>query len=635
MSQTETPVCTVCGIDEENENEDFTREYILTSIAVLLFGIALFLDLLLAEHLSAKIIFVAVTGIAGREIIPRGIRGAARIHLDINFLMTFAAISAIIIDAAAEGALVMLLFSIAELLESRANHRVKTEIASLAALQPHNVTLVKNGLEYPVAVESVQVDEIIVIRPGERIGLDGEIVDGTTHIDEATITGESVPVSKGTGDHVFAGTINQAGYIRVRVTKRASDTVLSKIIELVEQAQKNKSRTESMVSRFSHRYTPIVVAASLLLALFSFIAGATPQQALYRGLTLLVTSCPCAFAIAIPVSMVSAITGFAKNGILVKGSRHIETLSKVTTVAFDKTGTLTEGRLQVQNVCLHSEFDGDEILRVAASLEQRSEHPIAMAILAEAQVRGLELSDVDEFRVMPGMGVAGNISGTTHRAGNLKLLSTEKVRVAIKEGHHCGNGSLVYVFRGDRHLGTISLGDTTRRDSAATIKRLKDMGLRSIMVTGDNQQTAEEVASQLGIDEVRANLMPADKVRIVEELSKSGTVMMLGDGINDAPALARADVSVAMGAASSDAAIEAADVALMKDDISRVPQLVKKARRTMRIIRTNVAFSLGAKGIVAILAVLGLAPLWLAIAAGDMGVTFIVVANALRLAGRD
>ncbi|MHA1779869.1 MAG: heavy metal translocating P-type ATPase [Candidatus Thorarchaeota archaeon] len=635
MSQTETPVCTACGIDEPDEDEDFTREYMLTSIALLLYGVALILDLLIKEHFLARVLFIIVTGIAGREIIPRGLKGAARIHLDINFLMTFAAISAIIIDAAAEGALVMLLFSIAELLESRANHRVKTEIASLAALQPHNVTLVKNGREYPVEVESVQINEIIAIRPGERIGLDGEIVEGTTHIDEATITGEAVPVSKGVGDQVFAGTINQAGYIRVRVTKSASDTVLSKIIELVEQAQKNKSRTETMISRFSHKYTPIVVTASLLLALFSFLAGATAQQAIYRGLTLLVTSCPCAFAIAIPVSMVSAITGFAKNGILVKGSRHIETLSKVTTVAFDKTGTLTEGRLQVQSICLHSEFDDNEILRVAASLEQRSEHPIAVAILTEAQARGIELANVEDFRVMPGMGVAGSISGTTHRAGNLKLLLTEKVHIKIKEGHHCGNGSLVYVFRGNDHLGTISLGDTTRSDSASTIKRLKDMGLKSIMVTGDNQQTAEEVASQLGIDDVRASLMPADKVRIVEELSKSETVMMLGDGINDAPALARADVSVAMGAASSDAAIEAADVALMKDDISRVPQLITKARRTMRIIRINVAFSLGAKGIVAILAVLGLVPLWFAIAAGDMGVTFIVVANALQLAGRD
>ena len=636
MSPPESPVCTACSLDDQDDEDvNFSREYALTIIATTMFTFALLLEIWHIQPIVARLLFIGATIIAGREIIPRGLKGAARLHLDINFLMTFAAIAAIIIDAPAEGALVMLLFSIAELLEAKANYRVKTELASIAALQPNDVTIRKDGMEYPVPIDEVNVGEIITVRPGERVGLDGIVIEGTTQINEAPITGESVPVPKGPGDSVYAGTINQAGFIVVRVTKVSKDTVLSRIIELVEEAQKNKSRTESMVSRFSHKYTPIVVVASILLAVFSFLTGATAQQAVYRGLTLLVTSCPCAFAIAIPVSMVSSITGFAKGGVLVKGSKHIETLSRVSVAAFDKTGTLTEGRLQVGSICIHSNVDDAEILGVAASLEQKSEHPIAKALLEAAERRGIPLSDVDEFKVHPGMGITGAISGKVHRAGNLKLLSAEKVRIEIDDGHNCGDGSLVYVFSGDEHLGTISLSDVARRDSRSVVKQLHKMGIRTIMLTGDNQKIAEQVAAELGIQEVRAGLMPEDKVKAVEELAREGTVMMLGDGINDAPALARADVSVAMGAISSDAAIEAADVALMKDDISAVPRLITKAKKTMSVIRHNVAFALGAKGIVAVLAVIGIAPLWFAIAAGDMGVTFGVVANALRLAGKE
>ncbi|MHA1246471.1 MAG: heavy metal translocating P-type ATPase [Candidatus Thorarchaeota archaeon] len=632
MSQTEGFFCEYCAIEHSKGTEiDLRREYRLAVLSSITFVMAIVTEYLGLHPAVWTLMYVAVIAVAGRRIVPRGLRGAIHLHLDINFLMTFAAIAAIIIGAPAEGALVMLLFSIAELLEERADDRVKREIESIAKLQPHDVSVVTPDGEHRVHTEDVEVGAVIAVRPGERIGLDGVIVSGTTHVDEAPITGESVPVPKGPGEPVYAGTINQAGYIEVRVSRPAENTVLSRIIKMVKEAQENKSATESAVSKFSHKYTPAVVALSILIAAVSYVLGASPQAAVYRGLTLLVTSCPCAFAIAIPVSMVSSITGLAKQGVLVKGSRYIETVSKVTLVAFDKTGTLTKGSLRVRDVCVHSNLTSEDVLAIAASLEQKSEHPIAQALLWEARRRGLKLTDVSGFQVLPGMGVSGTISGVEHSAGNLRLLTARNIRLQIEEDHTCGRGSLVYVFRGNEHLGTISLSDTAKDESRDVIEQLKQMGIKTVMLTGDNPDSAHEIGLEVGITSIRADLMPEDKVTAVQQMATRDTVLMVGDGINDAPALAVADVSVAVGAVSTDAAIEAADIALMKDDLSLVPRLISKARRTMKTIRQNVTFALTTKMIVAGLAMLGVAPLWFAIAAGDLGVTFAVVANAFRL----
>ncbi len=627
--------CTYCATLEDQEEEfNPRREYTLTAIASALLASAVVADFIIKNLLVAYTLYIGTMIVAGRAIIPKGFKGLLRVHLDINFLMTFAALASLIIGAPAEGATVLLLFSVAELLEDIANQRVRRELDAVISLRPHVATVIRDGRRYIVPVEEVAVGEIVAVRPGERISVDGVVVEGTTYVDESAITGESVPVPKQPGERVYAGTVNQAGYIEIKTTKSADESVVARIVSLVEEAQRHKSRTETTVARISHKYTPLVVAGSILLALFNFALGATPAQAVYRGLTLLVAGCPCAFAIAIPVSMVSSITGYAREGVLVKGSRHVETMARTEVVALDKTGTLTEGALSVSNICIHSDATPEEVLATAASLEQKSEHPIAQAILRKAEEKGVAISDVSDFQVVPGMGVAGTIRGVEYGAGNLRLIKQERVALQMPEDHECGDGSLVYVYRGDHHLGTIVLSDTERSDSPDVIAELKEMGIRVVMLTGDNRKTAEIVAERLGIDDVHAELLPEDKVNIVKKISQDHVVMMVGDGINDAPALAMADVSVAVAAATNDAAIEAADVALMRGDISLLPRMIQKARRTMGVIRHNVAIAIGAKAFVGLMAVFGLAPLWFAVAVGDMGVSFVVIANALRLAKR-
>ncbi len=622
--------CEFCEIEEaRRERPKFRRIYARLVISAILMAIGLISHLLGVAIHWQDILFVGSILTAGTEIIPRGLRGAVHLHLDINFLMTFAAIGAVVIGASAEGASVMLLFAIAETLEMRVNDRARAEVSSLAGLRPLLVTRIGPNGEESIDPQQIHVDDIVVVRPGERIGVDGVIISGETNIDESSITGESLPAQKSVGGTVYAGTVNLEGYIQVRVTVEPHDTVLNRIVELIEAAQKQRSPTERTVSRFAHVYTPIVVVASVALTLISFLMTQSAVDSFYRGLTLLVTSCPCALAISVPVSMFSALTGLARQGVLVKGSVHIETLSRVNIVALDKTGTLTEGRLAVRDVCLHEDSDEDTVLRAAASLESKSEHPISRAIVDEVRVRGIDVPTSDAFITRTGTGIEGTIDGVRYRVGSSRLLPSDSA--VINGQHNCGTGTNVYVVREDQHVGTIILSDRTRVRSRDAVNQLKSMGIKTVMLTGDNQNTARTVAEEIDLDEYFAELLPHEKVDAVRRLSTTGTVMMVGDGVNDAPALAAAHVGVAMGAMASDIALETADIALMNEDLLRLPIAVQRARATMRVIIQNIILSLFVKGLVVILAILGLSTLWLAIGVGDMGLTLAVVANALRL----
>lgn len=633
MSGEASQICHYCAAEEAKiEPSDFERSYIMAISASVMLFVGIIFEFILFETMVAYIVFIISILIAGRHIIPKGIRGAANLHLDINFLMTAAAIGGVLIGAPAEGAAVMLLFFIAELLEEKAGDRVRTEIQSLVELEPPSVQVKAPEGEYCTNPDEVKVGQIIIVRPGEKIGLDGEVVRGDSSVNQAHITGESLPVQKSVGDKVYAGSINGEGYLEIEVTKTSNDSVLSKIIKLVEDARKKRAPTERLVSRFSHIYTPLIVVASFLLGAITFLLGTPLNQAVYRGLTLLVTSCPCAFAISIPVSMVASITGAARDGVLIKGSTYIEKMSSLKNLAFDKTGTLTQGKLQVVKICQHGDASKEKILRVAASLEKLSEHPIAEAILSKAKKEGIIIDAPEAFVSVPGRGIAGTLNDSQYLIGNHRYLMEKGIDLRFDESEPYGIGTLVYVVEDDNHIGTIILADTVRSESIPTITKLKEMGIKTIMLTGDHDLTAHDIARQIGIDEFHSELLPHQKVRAIEDLKKDGTTMMVGDGVNDAPAMAASDVGTAMGVIGSDTALETSDVALMKDDISRLPNLLKRAKATMRVVKQNIAISIGVKLFIATLALLGFVSLWMAILFGDMGITFVVIANALRLA---
>jgi Cd2+/Zn2+-exporting ATPase len=633
MFQGNNEPCQHCAAERaRRESVDFKTKYLIAVLSAVALGLGLLLEFYTFEPLVYYPFFVVSLLAAGRWTIPNGLRSIVELHLGISFLMTIASFGAVLINQPAEGAAVMFLFYIAEVLEEKAGARVRTEIESLVELEPPSVSVLINGVEACSHPEHVEIGQVIRVRPGEKIGLDGIIITGQTHVNQAAITGESLPVKKGVGDEVYAGTLNQEGYLEIEVTKVSSDTVLSRIITLVKEAQNNKSNTERFVARFSHIYTPIVVVGSLLLSIGALLAGLPVDAAVYRGLTLLVISCPCAFAISIPVSMVSALVGSARDGVLVKGAEYFEILKDIQIAVFDKTGTITLGTPSVSDICLHNSTTRDDILIAAASLEQKSEHPIAASILEAAG--SLPQLQTDDFTSIPGKGVKAKSGGAQYIVGSLQLLSENDVDLSDMQGHSCGTGTQVLVARDGEHLGTLLLRDKIRDSTKGAIQSLKDMGIRTIMLTGDSQSTAEEVAARIGIEEFYAELLPDEKVAHILLEKTRGKVMMVGDGVNDAPALASSDIGIALGAVSSDLTLETSDVALMDQDLTRIPRLVRRAKRTMRVVHENVVFSIALKLSLGALALLGLVTLWMAIAIGDMGLTLTVILNALRLTRR-
>ena len=626
--------CTTCSHDAGPVHEDnriSKPRVAVFSGAVLAFGILL--QLISVNLLWIYLAYLASMLSAGSYIIPLGIRGLMKFRLDMHFLMTVAAIGAMLIGEPAEGAAVMFLFFISMILEDRAQDSVRSEILGLMELETPVVSLLTDDGEVCTDPQDVKLGDTIIVRPGVRIGLDGIISTGATTINEAPITGEANPVPKSAGDAVYAGTINNEGYIEVEVTSLSTETVLSRIIKLVEESRANKAPTERLISRFSRVYSPLMVSLSIIVGLAMLAIGSSPLEAFYRALTLIVISCPCAFAISIPVSIVSAIAGSARDGVLVKGGSYIEGMSKVRVVALDKTGTLTEGVLAVKDVCPHNGHSESEIFGAALSIETRSQHPIAKALLqAKSHYGGTQRFQITDFAEVPGRGLKGMMDSHQYLVGNLQLLRENDVDVKHLADHRCGIGTMVYVAKDKEHLGTIILSDTLRQSTRKAVQQLHSMGIRTVMLTGDSETVAREVAEEIGLTAFHAELLPHEKVERIEQMQAEATVMFVGDGINDGPAIVTADVGVALGAVASDVALESADVALMEEDLEKLPSVLKRSRKAMSVVKQNVFTSLSVKLIAAVLASFGILSLWMSIAIGDMGLTFVVIANALRLA---
>ena len=604
-------------------------------------------DALLGSEGVAAGLAVGAMVAGGWYIVPRGLKAARNRSLDMNFLMTIAAIGALFIGEHGEAASAMFLFAVAQLLESYSMDRARNAIRGLMDLSPTVASVLRSGREERVSAAEVRVGETVRVRPGEKIAVDGEVLAGRTRVDQAPITGESIPVDKGPGDEVFAGTLNGDGALEVRSTRAPEDTTLARIIHAVEEAQATRAPSQAFVDRFARVYTPAVVAAGLLLAVVPPLLGAGDWGTwLYRALVLLVVACPCALVISTPVTIVSALAGAARRGILVKGGLHLENAGRACVVALDKTGTLTEGQPAVVEVLPFRGTDPIRLLTVAAAAEAHSEHPLARAIVRHAAERGLAVPAAADVTAVPGKGVRARVGGDQVLVGSERFfeemgaLGGGAREVLLR---HEGEGrTAVLVGSAGRPgepptlLGALALSDRLRPEAADALRALHAAGIRRVvMLTGDNPGTARAVAAALGgagagLDEFRAGLLPQDKVDAVRELRRShGAVVFVGDGVNDAPALATADVGVAMGSAGTDVALETADIALMSDDLSQLPVTLRLARRAEGIIRANIALSLLTKAAFIALAVTGHATLWMAVAA-DMGTSLLVILNGLR-----
>ena len=605
---------------------------IVSSACLLIAGITL--EFILRYKIPAQIMFLGVVAISGHRIIRGGLLSLMKKRIGINLLITIAAAGAFLIGHGEEGAAVMFLFFIAESLEDYAENRTRKSIASLIKTAPEMARVKENGKEKQIEVEKVKVGSILVVRPGDKVPLDGIIISGSSSIDQAAITGESIPVFKKEGDEVFAGTINQEGYLEVKVTKPSSKTTLAKIVKLVEEAREQKSATEKFIDRFARFYTPAVILFALAVATVPILFFGLPASPwIYRALVLLVVSCPCALAISTPVSMISGITSAARHGVLIKGGGYVEEIRRAKVIAFDKTGTLTLGKPEVIEITGLNGYSPKKVLEIAASLESLSNHPIAQAIVRKAREKRIGLIAVKNFKSTAGKGIEGKIGEENYYAGNKTfflengLNLPEEIEKLENEGK-----TVILVGNTQRIFGTITLMDEIKPEAAKLMKKLKKKGIRTVMLTGDNKPVARAVARKIGIDTCYAQLLPQDKVKIIDKLLKKFKhVIMVGDGVNDAPALAKACVGIAMGAAGSDTAIETADVALMQDDLSKVNYLIDLSRKTMRVVKQNVLASILVKGSFAVLTFPGIITLWLAVAVGDMGLSLGVILNALRI----
>ncbi|MBJ2153448.1 MULTISPECIES: heavy metal translocating P-type ATPase [Paracoccaceae] len=551
----------------------------------------------------------------------------------IESLMTIAAIGALFIGAAEEAALVVFLFAVGEVLEGVAAGKARDGIRALANLVPKTALLEFDGKTTEVPAETLTVGARVLVRPGDRIPADGEIVEGTSGIDESPVTGESVPVTRGPGETVFAGSINTEAVLRISVTRTASDNTISRIIKLVEEAEDARAPTERFIDRFSRWYMPaIVVVAALVILIPPLAFGGDWDTWIYRGLALLLIGCPCALVISVPASIASALSSGAKKGLLMKGGAVIESAAKVSRIAFDKTGTLTHGKPKVTDIVTAPSVAESDLLAVAAGVETGSSHPLAQAILRRAADAGVEALPASDARAIVGKGVEALVGGSKawvsspRHASEAAGIATDHIRRATElesEGK-----TVVAVFRERQPLGLIALRDEPRADAGDAMRQLKAMGIAPVILTGDNPRTAEAIAGQLGMD-FRAEMMPEDKLSVIREMGQQGGVMMIGDGINDAPALKQAGVGVAMGS-GTDVALETADAAILRDRVADVPALIRLARATMGNIRQNVTLALGLKAVFLVTSVLGITGLWIAILA-DTGATVLVTINALRL----
>lgn len=599
-------------------------------------GPALLETALHAIHVG-DLLLIAAALVGGWNFFPKAIRSARALSLDMNFLMTIAILGAIAVGEYLEAGAIAFLFSLAERLEEHSVNRARQSIEALMDRMPDTATVVRGGREVTVPAEDVEEGETVVVRPGERIPADGTVLEGASAIDQAPITGESVPVEKVEGDEVFAGTVNGEGWLRLRVDHSIDDSTFAKIVRLIEAAESSHAPIERFVERFARWYTPAVTASAMLVVAVPTLAFGAPFVPWFvRGLTLLVIACPCALVISTPVAVVSGITAAARNGVLIKGGEYLERIGEVVVIAFDKTGTLSSGQLDLTDVVPLDGATPEEVLGLAAAVERRSEHPIAKAIVRAAEARGADGAGrrVEAFEALRGLGVRATVDGIRVVVGRPEIFEAPGSADSALARLRSEGKTALLVGRPAAPIGVIAVADRLRPESAEAIVRLKRAGVqRIIMLTGDHRTTAEAVAATLGIDEVEAELLPEQKLQWIEALqARYGPVAMVGDGVNDGPALAAADVGIAMGAAGSDVAIETADVALLGDDLSRLAYVYRLSRTGRRVIRQNLAASILVKLVLALGVPLGLVSLIAAVVIGDMGTSLAVTGNALRLA---
>jgi Cd2+/Zn2+-exporting ATPase len=608
----------------------------VTASGVLL-GVGLAHQLLDSPLVPAWSPFAASIALGVVPLARRALTSIRARALDINVLMLVAVAGAIALGEWSEAASVVFLFAIAQWLESRAMERARGAIRALMELAPAEAVVRRNGTQSRIPVDDVLIGDIVLVRPGEKIPLDGRVSAGTSHVNQAPVTGESLPVEKAVGGEVFAGTINGRGALDVEVTRLRRDSTLARIIHLVERAQAQRAPTQTFVDRFARIYTPAILSVAIAIALVPpLLFGGAWSDWIYRALVLLVISCPCALVISTPVSIVSALAAAARKGVLIKGGARLERLAAVRCIAFDKTGTLTRGRLRVEDIVPLDGVAPSEILAMAASLESHSEHPIGRAILQRAAESGIDVIRPERFEALPGLGAEGLVGNARVIVGSHRLFEERQMCSAETEraldGFARDGISTVIVGANGRTLGVIGVSDEPREAARGAIEMLRAQGIDHLAaLTGDHQPAAQALGRTLGLDTVRADLLPEDKVSAVHELrSRYGALAMVGDGVNDAPALATADVGIAMGAAGADAALETADVALMSDELMKIPYAIRLSRATSRNIRMNIAFSLALKAAFLGMAIAGTATLWMAVVA-DTGASLIVIANALRL----
>lgn len=614
---------------EHNHSEGVSlRDKVTLAIGFILFAIAIFIG---EEKSYVPYIYALSYVLVGGKVVLSAIRNIFRGQVfDENFLMTVATLGAFAIGNHPEGVAVMIFYEIGELFQSYAVNRSRKSISSLMDIRADYANLIIDGKEKKVDPSEIKIDDIIVIKPGERVPLDGVVIEGNSSLDTSALTGESLPRNIDLNDEILAGVINLTGVIRVKVTKEFGESTVSRILELVQNASSKKAQTEKFITKFARYYTPVVVLSAVALAIIPplVVEGALFSDWVYRALIFLVVSCPCALVVSIPLGLFAGIGGASKNGVLIKGGNYLEALKDVETVVFDKTGTLTKGVFKVVKINTNN-IEEAELLRIAATGESFSNHPIAQSIL-KAYGKEVDKSIISNYEEISGNGIKVNIDNKEVLLGNYKLMNSN----GIKYTNSQEIGTVVHVVVDGEYKGNIVIADEVKEDSKEAIEMLKKIGVKKcVMLTGDNKKVAEKIAEELGLDEVYAELLPTDKVAMVEKLlkekSEKGKLAFVGDGINDAPVLARADVGVAMGGIGSDAAIEAADVVLMRDNPSSLVDAIEIGRKTNRILWQNIIFSLGVKIAVLIPAAIGIANMWEGVFA-DVGVTLIAVLNSMR-----
>jgi Zn2+/Cd2+-exporting ATPase len=636
---------------EEREPRESKRAWILLALAFgLTLVISVLLDLLLKgvplgfvipllnepASVSRTIYYVSV--IAGGVYV--GVLGLKELIIErrfsVEFLMSFAALGAAYLGFLFEATTVLFLYSLAEYFEEYIQDRATRTVEGLSRFMPDKASIIVDGSERTIDVKAVRPGMTMMVRPGERIAMDGTVVEGYSSVDQSLVTGESIPVLKKTGDCVYAGTVNSGSILKVAVNKGAEDTLVSRIVKLVIESKKRKAHIEKLVDRFARFYVPVVIGLAAFTALgIPTLTGGAFSTWLYRSLILLVVSCPSAFVISVPATIFAAVTVAARKGVLVKGGICIEKLARVRAIVFDKTGTLTLGTPVVNDVDSVEKSD-QRALKYAAALEQFSNHPLAQTIVRKAKERNLDYSDlkVEEVEEVPGKGMAGYVDGVHVVVGNMELMKQHDCNCEqISENYESEKHTAVCVSMDKTAVASFCVMDEVRGDAAEAVKALKKSGIHTVMLTGDKREIADEVGRRLEIDEVHSELFPEDKLRILGQIkAEYGTVSMVGDGVNDAPALAASDVGIAMGGSRVDVALESADIVLVKNELSQIPYLVRLSGETVKIAKQNIMASLAVKIVLGALGLFGFVPLWFTVASGDDGVTMLLLLNTLRLA---